>query len=153
MKLTATKAIREFCRQCMPEPKAEYLRCRTVDCPLWRFRTGNPNRAGAKGSSAAQYASRSPINPHSFASHAAARVKVAKVEAEVKETGKTQSSDVGFWPYGVLAYKAGERPLRAIKRHCADCMGSVPAIKDCCSPNCTLFNFRFGRRPKAARTT
>jgi len=33
MPLSPVAAIRAHCRECLPEPKGEYLRCPTVDCP------------------------------------------------------------------------------------------------------------------------
>ena len=40
------QAIRAFCRECDPEPRAAYLRCQERGCPLWRHRCGSPARYG-----------------------------------------------------------------------------------------------------------
>ncbi|HUS58881.1 MAG TPA: hypothetical protein VM141_09535 [Planctomycetota bacterium] len=146
--LSPTAAIRAFCRQCHPEPRGEYLRCSTVDCPLWRHRAGNPSRFGKGGFANAADAHSRAVKCTKTSLVAGARLLILQTEAEVISTGKTQLSNVDCWPYGELTYKAGERPLLAIKRHCADCMGGVRAIKACCSPNCALAPYRFGRRPR-----
>ena len=40
-------------------------------------------------------------------------------------------------------------PLRAIRRHCIECMGGqVYEVKHCTSPECNLYPYRMGRNPK-----
>jgi len=121
----------------MPEPRGAYLRCEVKDCPLWRFRAGNPHRYGS-----------SPRNSFEdrSSSVARARAKILEADAEAKLTGKRHMSDTSWWPFGYLDYVAGESARRAIRRHCADCMGGARQVKDCCSPNCPLFPYRLRRR-------
>lgn len=38
-------------------------------------------------------------------------------------------------------------PLRAIREHCRDCVGSINEIKNCMGNSCKLFEFRFGKNP------
>ena len=41
-------------------------------------------------------------------------------------------------------------PMRAIKAHCIECMGSVKSeVKFCTSPNCNLYQYRLGKNPNA----
>jgi len=43
-------------------------------------------------------------------------------------------------------------PLKAIRWHCLECVGfSVLAVEECTSPQCTLYPYRFGKRPKIRR--
>ena len=45
--MTALKAIRAKCLDCMCDQQAEVKRCPCMDCPLYPYRMGhNPNRAG-----------------------------------------------------------------------------------------------------------
>ena len=40
-------------------------------------------------------------------------------------------------------------PVRAIRKHCLECLGySSEAVKDCTSPNCALYPYRLGHKPK-----
>jgi len=44
--------------------------------------------------------------------------------------------------------KARLTPLRAIRYRCLDCMvGSSDEVEKCVCPDCSLFEYRFGRRP------
>jgi hypothetical protein len=49
-------------------------------------------------------------------------------------------------------------PLKAIRLHCVECMGFQPSmIRDCTSPLCPVFPFRFGKtksgtNPKLLKT-
>ena len=46
-----------------------------------------------------------------------------------------------------------ETPLRAIKIHCIDCQGwQRTAVKDCPVTDCTLWAYRFGKRPSKELT-
>ena len=39
-------------------------------------------------------------------------------------------------------------PVKAIRQFCIDCNGgSLYEVKNCTSPNCALFPFRFGKNP------
>ena len=39
-------------------------------------------------------------------------------------------------------------PIKAIRKHCLECVGfSAPEVKNCTSPLCALFPFRFGYDP------
>jgi hypothetical protein len=39
-------------------------------------------------------------------------------------------------------------PLKAIRYRCLDCMvGSADEVSKCVCPDCSLFEYRFGRRP------
>jgi hypothetical protein len=38
-------------------------------------------------------------------------------------------------------------PLKAIRKHCEECIGSILEIKNCTSPNCKLYPFRSGKNP------
>ena len=146
-----TKACRAFCRLCLPEPKGEYLRCPTIECPLWRFRTGNINRVvGSKSlASLPDALSRAMKAPKSPA-FGEARGKILMAEAQAKADGKPHVSDVELWgPDFWPGYKAGERPVRGIGRYCASCVGGARQVRSsCCSPDCALAPFRFGRRPR-----
>ena len=42
-------------------------------------------------------------------------------------------------------------PLRAIRENCKECIGGEGYIKDCTSPKCKLFPFRFGKNPFTTR--
>jgi len=49
-------------------------------------------------------------------------------------------------------------PVKAIREHCIECMGGRGAgqnysklIKECGSPDCALFEFRFGKNPFVKR--
>lgn len=44
-RITRGKAIRLKCLDCMCGNSAEVRRCPIKDCPLWRFRMGNENKA------------------------------------------------------------------------------------------------------------
>ena len=45
-------------------------------------------------------------------------------------------------------------PLKAIKKHCIECMGGVKKeVARCTAPKCPLFNYRDGHNPKLARKT
>jgi len=145
-----TKACRAFCRLCLPEPKGEYLRCPTIECPLWRFRTGNINRVvGSKSlASLPDALSRAMKAPKSPA-FGEARAKILMAEAQVKADGKPHVSDVEWWgPDHWPGYRTGERAVRAIRRMCVDCCGTRDVKTTCCSPDCALAPFRFGRRPR-----
>jgi len=148
MPLSPVAAIRAHCSECLPEPKGEYLRCPTVDCPCWRFRTGNINRAGQGHFARLHDAhSRAGISPKTSA-FAAARAKILATDSEARLAGKWHFTSPEWWPYGELDYRPGERAVRAIARKCRDCMGDLrPA--DCCSPGCAIFPYRYGRRPRA----
>jgi len=42
-------------------------------------------------------------------------------------------------------------PLKAIKKHCIECMGGVKKeVARCTAPKCALFNYRDGHNPKLA---
>lgn len=41
-------------------------------------------------------------------------------------------------------------PLKTIRRECLKCSGTGAGVKDCHSPLCNLFLFRFGRNPGLA---
>jgi len=44
--------------------------------------------------------------------------------------------------------KARLTPLKAIRYRCLDCMvGSADEVSKCVCPDCSLFEYRFGRRP------
>jgi len=146
--LTPLRVIRQHCRQCLPEPRGEYLRCPTIECPLWRFRVGNVNRFGrggfARAADAHSCASKSPKT----SATAEARAKILMAEARAKLGGKPHVDGVEWWgPDSWPGYKAGERAVRAIGRTCHHCMGDAKPA-ECCSPNCALARFRFGRQPR-----
>lgn len=43
-------------------------------------------------------------------------------------------------------------PMRAIRANCLECSGgSSNEVKNCVIKNCTLFPYRFGKRPQTAR--
>lgn len=47
--------------------------------------------------------------------------------------------------------KARLSPLQAIRAKCLDCcVGSAHEVGECVCPDCSLFEYRFGRRPTAA---
>lgn len=40
-------------------------------------------------------------------------------------------------------------PIKAIRIHCLSCSGgSYRGVKDCNIPECSLYPYRFGKRPK-----
>lgn len=40
-------------------------------------------------------------------------------------------------------------PMKAIRAKCLDCCGGVcKMVRECTAPNCPLWPYRFGRRPK-----
>jgi len=49
--------------------------------------------------------------------------------------------------------KKKKNPVKAIREHCIECMGGqeseghVKRISECCSQDCALFEFRFGKNP------
>ncbi len=50
--------------------------------------------------------------------------------------------------------KNQKKPVKAIREHCIECMGGRGSgqsfsklIADCSSPDCALFEFRFGKNP------
>ena len=50
--------------------------------------------------------------------------------------------------------KKKKSPVKAIREHCTECMGgrgsgqnSSKLIEECSSPDCALFDFRFGTNP------
>lgn len=44
-------------------------------------------------------------------------------------------------------------PIKAIRQFCVECNGgSVYEVKNCTSPRCPLFAFRFGKNPYHTRT-
>ena len=49
--------------------------------------------------------------------------------------------------------KKHKQPLKAIREHCIECMGGrdnedyLKQIKDCGSPDCSLYDFRSGKNP------
>ena len=44
--------------------------------------------------------------------------------------------------------KKHKRPVRAIREHCLWCLGgSSKEVELCTSPDCALFEFRFGKNP------
>ena len=46
------------------------------------------------------------------------------------------------------------RPLKAIRAKCLDCMCWQPMeVRLCPSPDCTLYPYRFGKRPKVGKDT
>jgi len=144
-------AIRAFCRECDPEPRAAYLRCPIIECPAWRFRTGNINRVvGGKGLACLPEALSRAINAPKSPAFGEARGKILMAEAQAKADGKPHVSDVELWgPDFWPGYKAGERPVRGIGRYCASCVGGARQVRSsCCSPDCALAPFRFGRRPR-----
>lgn len=43
----------------------------------------------------------------------------------------------------------GLTPLRAIKKYCLECGNGQPKeVEACCSTECPLYGFRFGKKPK-----
>lgn len=49
-------------------------------------------------------------------------------------------------------YPKTNSPLKAIRWFCTDCMGGqMREISDCTDRGCSLWPFRFGMRPTAAR--
>ena len=46
-RITRGKAIRLKCLDCCCRNSAEVRRCPATDCPLWRYRMGNENKAVA----------------------------------------------------------------------------------------------------------
>ena len=42
-------------------------------------------------------------------------------------------------------------PLRAIRKHCIECLGSQKAPRKCTDQNCLFFAFRLGKHPARAR--
>jgi len=148
-RLSALRAIRAFCRQCDSEPRGAYLRCDVRDCPLWRHRMGNPQRFGKGGFARASHAHSRALNEAKTSLVAQARAKVVATDSEAKTTGKRHFTSSEWWPHGQLEYRPGERAVRAIGRHCADCCGGARQVRtSCCSPACALAPFRLGRWPR-----
>ena len=157
--MTPFKAIHTFCsRQCMPSspyipdmPRNDYLKCDSIDCPLWRHRAGSLRPVtGGKRFPKASHATQQCVLPPIVSPKARARAKILQVEQEAKKTGKHHFTPSEWRPYGELEYRPGETPLKAIRRHCTDCMGSPYDLKLCCSPKCPLHEYRFGHKTKAA---
>ncbi len=43
-------------------------------------------------------------------------------------------------------------PLKAIRANCLDCSGGSPAeVRLCAIPDCPLYGYRFGKRPKTVQ--
>lgn len=43
-------------------------------------------------------------------------------------------------------------PMRAIRLKCLDCMGGSPKyVKECNTPDCSLFIYRLGKNPARAK--
>jgi len=159
--MTPFKAIHTFCsRECMPSapyapgmPRSGHLRCNTPDCPLWRHRTGC-HRHGNRGKPFPK-TSNTPTQqeiPQTLSPKARARAKILKTEQEAKKTGKRLFTPPDHrpygWPYGELDYRVKETPLRAIRRHCTNCMGDPRDLEACSSLKCPLHVYRFGRKRK-----
>ena len=59
----------------------------------------------------------------------------------------------GLFSAKVNKPKKQKQPLKAIREHCIECMGGrdnedyLKQIKDCGSPDCSLYDFRFGKNP------
>jgi len=154
-KPSVIRAIRLHCRECIPEPKGAYLRCPTIECPAWRFRVGNPrlfgNPAQYRGAALRKAVQASPraSQAHRRPAVAEARANLLMAEAQAKTDGTPHVSGVevwgpDFWP----GYKVGERAVQAIRRICIHCCGTRDVAGTCCSPNCTLSEFRHGRYPR-----
>lgn len=59
-----------------------------------------------------------------------------------------------LWPYraGRKPANGEHRPLRAIRTHCLECVGSVQEVRACTgrmlhAPSCSLHEYRFGHNP------
>lgn len=144
-----SKAWRRFCMQCDSEPRGAYLRCTEMDCPGWRFRTGNINRAG-KGGLARRSGGNSTGEISSGSSALRlARARILEAERDAKATGKTLVIYGESWPYDRLGYKAGETARAAARRHCRHCMGDL-RIADCTSPDCALYPITHRSSPESA---
>ena len=147
--LSPLRAIREHCHECMPEPRGAYLRCDTVDCPLWRHRAGSPARYGRDRRSRIVLAQESvQVLPRKSSALDHARLLILETDSEAKATGKGHFTPTDYWPFGYLGYRPGERALKAVARMCRDCCGTPDVAGTCCSPNCALAPYRFGRRPR-----
>jgi hypothetical protein len=49
--------------------------------------------------------------------------------------------------------KKRQSPVKAIREHCLECVGhSYNLVENCASPDCALFEFRFGKNPYNSRT-
>jgi hypothetical protein len=146
---SSLRALRDYCRACMPEPRGAYLRCQTWECPAWRFRCGNPNIYGSASGRHSHFTTTGlTTSGQNSPSWEAARLLILKRESEGKSGGKTQSPATKHWPYGELGHVSGERPLKAVRRICGECMGGVREIGGCPSVGCELYVWRMGRRAK-----
>jgi len=141
-------AIRAFCRECDPEPRAAHLLCDISDCPLFRFRDGRDPDGRRKGRPAnlRSFArGTSGTFPAGIASDSQTGILRPAHPAIDKSEGKPHLLS---WPFGELGFRDHERPLKAIRRMCIDCCGTRDVAGTCCSPNCALAPYRFGRRPR-----
>jgi hypothetical protein len=44
--------------------------------------------------------------------------------------------------------EVSQTPIKAIRHHCIECVGFVKKdVKECTSPLCSLFPYRFGKAP------
>jgi hypothetical protein len=56
---------------------------------------------------------------------------------------------VDMLPKGGLTMEIRLTPVKAIRAKCLDCMGgSSKEVKRCNIPDCSLFPYRLGKRPK-----
>ena len=138
-KLTVLKAIHTRCVDCNSDPGVDvraWARCdfdgiRQELCPLWPYRKGkNPNLRGIMRNNALQLLNalrkglpsrKTPARPS---------------EGEDRELERRLAAQT--------------RPLRAARSHCLwCCMGQAHEVRLCSCVSCSLWPFRFGRRPKA----
>ena len=59
-------------------------------------------------------------------------------------TGGNPKGACRFYPY---RQGNGRPSMKVIRKHCLECMGGL--VAECWSPECPVWPYRFGRRPKA----
>lgn len=70
---------------------------------------------------------------------------ISKHEQQIANLQKARAANKGERR---VVGKARLTPLRAIRYKCLDCMvGSAHEVELCVCPDCSLFEYRFGRRP------